>query len=83
MARLLIGTRAMPVTLLPPDPATLRPVPGVQLGIACAGIKKPDRKDVLVMSFVHDAEVVGVFTQPDRAAVARPISCRSTRIPRG
>jgi len=53
----------MPVNLLPPDPATLLPVPGVQLGIASAGIKKPGRKDLLVMSFAHDTEVVGVFTQ--------------------
>ena len=53
----------MPVNLAPPDPATLLPVPGVQLGIASAGIKRPGRKDVLVMSFAHDSEVVGVFTQ--------------------
>ncbi len=53
----------MPVNLPPPDPATLLPVPGIELGIASAGIKKPGRKDVLVMSIVPDAEVVGVFTQ--------------------
>jgi len=53
----------MPVNLSAPDPASLLPVPGVELGIASAGIKKPGRKDVLVMSIAHDAEVVGVFTQ--------------------
>jgi glutamate N-acetyltransferase/amino-acid N-acetyltransferase len=53
----------MPVKLTAPDPASLLPVPGVELGIASAGIKKPGRKDVLVMRIAHDAEVVGVFTQ--------------------
>ncbi|MBI5330307.1 MAG: bifunctional glutamate N-acetyltransferase/amino-acid acetyltransferase ArgJ [Betaproteobacteria bacterium] len=53
----------MPVNLPPPDPASLLPVPGVELGIACAGIKKPGRKDVLVMTLAPDSEVVGVFTQ--------------------
>jgi glutamate N-acetyltransferase/amino-acid N-acetyltransferase len=53
----------MPVNLAAPDPASLLPVPGVELGIASAGIKKPGRKDVLVMRIAHDSEVVGVFTQ--------------------
>jgi glutamate N-acetyltransferase/amino-acid N-acetyltransferase len=53
----------MPVNLAPPDPASLLPVPGVELGIASAGIKKPGRRDVLVMTLPHDSEVVGVFTQ--------------------
>ncbi|HRH81436.1 MAG TPA: bifunctional glutamate N-acetyltransferase/amino-acid acetyltransferase ArgJ [Thiobacillaceae bacterium] len=53
----------MPVNLPAPDPAALLPIPGVELGIASAGIKKPGRKDVLVMRLAHDSEVVGVFTQ--------------------
>jgi len=53
----------MPVNLAAPDPASLLPVPGVELGIASAGIKKHGRKDVLVMRLAHDSEVVGVFTQ--------------------
>jgi glutamate N-acetyltransferase/amino-acid N-acetyltransferase len=53
----------MPVNLSAPDPASLLPVPGVELGIASAGIKKPGRKDVLVITLPHDSEVVGVFTQ--------------------
>jgi glutamate N-acetyltransferase/amino-acid N-acetyltransferase len=53
----------MPVNLSAPDPAALLPVPGVELGIAAAGIKKPGRRDVLVMTIAHDSEVVGVFTQ--------------------
>ena len=39
----------MAVNLPPPDPASLHPVPGVELGIAMAGIKKPNRKDLLVI----------------------------------
>ena len=53
----------MPVNLAAPDPASLLPVPGVELGISSAGIKKPGRKDVLVMRIAPDSEVVGVFTQ--------------------
>ena len=53
----------MPVNLSAPDPAALLSVPGVELGIASAGIKKPGRRDVLVMTLAADSEVVGVFTQ--------------------
>jgi glutamate N-acetyltransferase/amino-acid N-acetyltransferase len=53
----------MPVNLSAPNPTSLLPVPGVELGIASAGIKKPGRKDVLVISVAPDSEVVGVFTQ--------------------
>jgi glutamate N-acetyltransferase / amino-acid N-acetyltransferase len=53
----------MPVNLSAPDPANLRPVAGVELGIASAGIKKPGRRDVLVIALPADSEVVGVFTQ--------------------
>ncbi len=53
----------MPVKLSPPDPARLLPVPGVELGTAAAGIRKPGRKDVLVIRIARDSEVVGVFTQ--------------------
>ncbi len=65
----------MPVLLSPPDPAALLPVAGIELGIASAGIKKPGRKDVLVMSIAPDAEVVGIFTQ--NRFCAAPVSvCR-------
>jgi len=53
----------MPVNLAAPDPASLLPVPGVELGIASAGIKKPGRRDLLVMRLAEESEVVGVFTQ--------------------
>ena len=66
----------MPVNLAAPDPASLLPVPGVELGIASAGIKKPGRKDVLVMRLAHDSEVVGVFTQ-NRFCAAPVTVCKA------
>ncbi len=53
----------MAVNLPPPDPKSLHPVPGVELGIAMAGIKKPNRKDLLVMRLAPGATVAGVFTR--------------------
>jgi glutamate N-acetyltransferase/amino-acid N-acetyltransferase len=45
-----------------PVRAQLKPVPGIQLGYAQAGIKKPGRKDLLIMKLVPGATVAGVFT---------------------
>nr|WP_312508777.1 bifunctional glutamate N-acetyltransferase/amino-acid acetyltransferase ArgJ [Pseudomonas luteola] len=42
--------------------STLHPVPGFELGIASAGIKRPRRKDVVVMRCEEGARVAGVFT---------------------
>lgn len=53
----------MAINLPPPDPAQLHPVPGVELGVAMAGIKKPNRRDLLVMRLAPGAVVAGVFTQ--------------------
>ena len=53
----------MAVNLSPPDPASLHPVRGVELGVAMAGIRKPDRKDLLVMRLAEGAAVSGVFTR--------------------
>jgi glutamate N-acetyltransferase/amino-acid N-acetyltransferase len=52
----------MPVNLLAPVAAQLLPVAGVSLGIAEAGIKRPDRKDLLVIKLDEGATVAGVFT---------------------
>ncbi len=46
---------------LGPLPA-LHPVPGFELGIASAGIKRPGRKDVVVMRCAEGSTVAGVFT---------------------
>jgi glutamate N-acetyltransferase / amino-acid N-acetyltransferase len=53
----------MAVNLLPPDPKSLHPVAGVELGVAMAGIKKPGRKDLLVVRLAPGAAVAGVFTK--------------------
>jgi glutamate N-acetyltransferase/amino-acid N-acetyltransferase len=53
----------VPVNLPPPDPASLHPVAGVELGVAMAGVKKPGRKDLLVMRLAPGSTVAGVFTQ--------------------
>ena len=53
----------MPVNYKPPLPEQLLPVKGVSLGIAEAGIKKTNRKDLLVIALDQGAKVAGVFTQ--------------------
>ena len=45
-----------------PLASALKPVAGVDIGFAEAGIKKPNRKDVLVMKLAPTATVAGVFT---------------------
>ncbi|MDZ4201311.1 MAG: bifunctional glutamate N-acetyltransferase/amino-acid acetyltransferase ArgJ [Gallionella sp.] len=52
----------MPVNLTKPAAAELLPVAGVLLGTAEAGIKRPDRKDLLVIQLCEGAQVAGVFT---------------------
>ncbi len=65
----------MPVKLTAPEAASLLPVRGVQLGFAEAGIKKPNRKDVLVIKLVEGAHVAGVFTK-NRFCAAPVVLCK-------
>lgn len=53
----------MPVNLSAPVAHTLLPVKGVKLGFAEAYVRKPNRKDVLVMTLEAGTAVSGVFTQ--------------------
>jgi len=53
----------MPVNLTSPVAAQLLPVNGVLLGTTKANIKKPDRRDLLVMQIDAQSTVAGVFTQ--------------------
>lgn len=53
----------MPVNLSAPAPESLLPVPGIDLGVAEAGIRKPNRKDLLIIRLWEDVRVAGVFTQ--------------------
>ncbi len=52
----------MPVKLTAPEAASLLPVRGVKLGFAEAHVRKPNRKDVLVMTLAEGSKVAGVFT---------------------
>ena len=45
-----------------PVAADLKAVAGIEIGVAEAGIKKPNRKDVLVLKLAPTATVAGVFT---------------------
>lgn len=53
----------MPVKLSAPQSSSLLPVKGVKLGYAKAYVRKPDRKDVLVVTLAEGSRVVGVFTK--------------------
>jgi len=52
----------MTVNLPLPQKADLKPVKGFEMGIAEAGIKKANRKDLLVMTLAPGSQVAGVFT---------------------
>ncbi len=52
----------MPVNLLAPDPAELHAVAGVRLGIAMAGVRKANRRDLTLMTLAEGSAVAGVFT---------------------
>ena len=45
-----------------PVAADLKAVAGIEIGVAEAGIKKPNRKDLLVLKLAPTATVAGVFT---------------------
>lgn len=57
---------------------TLHPVPGFELGIASAGIKRPGRKDVVVMRCAEGSSVAGVFTL--NAFCAAPVILARQRV---
>ncbi|EGH27554.1 bifunctional ornithine acetyltransferase/N-acetylglutamate synthase protein, partial [Pseudomonas syringae pv. japonica str. M301072] len=62
---------------LGPLPA-LHPVPGFELGISSAGIKRPGRKDVVVMRCAEGSSVAGVFTL--NAFCAAPVILAKQRV---
>jgi glutamate N-acetyltransferase/amino-acid N-acetyltransferase len=53
----------MPVNYSAPSAAELLPVKGVRLGVAKAHIRKPNRKDLLVIKLDAGSRVAGVFTE--------------------
>lgn len=65
----------MAVNLEPPRPEQLLTIAGVRLGIARAGIRKPGRKDLLLVALDEGTRVAGVFTR-NRFAAAPVQVCR-------
>jgi glutamate N-acetyltransferase / amino-acid N-acetyltransferase len=65
----------MPVNLPLPQPGDLTSVAGLELGIAEAGIKKANRKDLLVIRLPEGANAAGVFTL-NRFCAAPVALCR-------
>lgn len=65
----------MAVNLCAPDPAGLHPVGGLELGTARAGIRKPGRRDLLVIRLAAGAVAAGVFTR-NRFCAAPVTLCR-------
>ncbi|MCB1994954.1 MAG: bifunctional ornithine acetyltransferase/N-acetylglutamate synthase, partial [Rhodoferax sp.] len=65
----------MPVNLSAPDAATLLPVPGLRIGTAMAGVRKANRRDLVVFALDAGAAVAGVFTS-NRFCAAPVQVCR-------
>ena len=66
----------MPVNLQAPDPKSLFAVPGVELGIAMAGVRKANRRDLTVVTIAEGSTVAGVFTA-NRFCAAPVQLCRT------
>ena len=65
----------MAVKLDPPRAEDLLSIAGIRLGIAKAGIRKPNRKDLLLVALDEGCRVAGVFTR-NRFAAAPVLVCR-------
>ncbi len=65
----------MPVNLRAPDPKDLHPVAGLAIGTAMAGVRKANRRDLVVFALDEGAAVAGVFTS-NRFCAAPVQVCR-------
>jgi glutamate N-acetyltransferase/amino-acid N-acetyltransferase len=65
----------MPVNLKVPEAAALAAVAGVELAVVEAGIRKANRRDVLLMRLAAGSTVAGVFTR-NRFCAAPVTVCR-------
>ena len=65
----------MPVNLSTPVAADLHAIPGVRIGVAEAGVRKAQRKDLTVFLLDEGTAVAGVFTQ-NRFCAAPVQICR-------
>ncbi len=52
----------MPVNLTAPDPQQLHAVSGLRIGVAMAGVRKANRRDLVVFALDEGSAVAGVFT---------------------
>ncbi|KEA65376.1 Glutamate N-acetyltransferase [Marinobacterium lacunae] len=59
----------------------LKPVEGFRIGVASAGIKKPGRRDVVLMELCEGASVAGVFTK--NAFCAAPVTLSKKHLAAG
>lgn len=71
----------MPVNLTSPSADALLPVKGIKLGAAEAHVRKPNRKDVLVMQLAPGSKVAGVFTT--NRFCAAPVTVCQEHLARG
>jgi glutamate N-acetyltransferase/amino-acid N-acetyltransferase len=65
----------MPVNLSVPDPQKLLPVAGVRLGVAMAGVRKANKRDLVLMCLDEGSSVSAVFTR-NRFCAAPVQVCR-------
>jgi len=65
----------MPVNLSAPNAADLHPVAGLRIGTAMAGVRKANRRDLVVFLLDEGAAVAGVFTK-NRFCAAPVQLCR-------
>jgi glutamate N-acetyltransferase / amino-acid N-acetyltransferase len=52
----------MPVNLQTPIAEQLHAVPGLRIGVSMASIRKPNKRDLVVMALTEGSSVAGVFT---------------------
>ena len=60
---------------------TLLPIPGFKIGISSAGIKRPGRRDIVVMELAEGSSVAGVFTL--NAFCAAPVTLSKQHLSQG
>ena len=66
----------MPVNLSAPDPQQLHAVAGLRIGVAMAGVRKANRRDLVLFALDEGAAVAGVFTN-NRFCAAPVQLCRA------
>ena len=73
----------MPVNYATPAPEALFPVAGVRLGVAEAGIRKANRRDLTLIALDAGSTVAGVFTQNRFCAAPVQVCRRHLALPAG